>query len=300
MVIKLKKPSKPDTGFVDDHSAEMQARRDETFRTKVAVQQFLNHNGPLFRAYAKAGTAISEVIDGDVLRVHASNAMRLAVLIASEIEGKSPEDISAAEAKPFRAEAAEYVSSRWLRNKPVDVDKAAHEMAAAIKLADKTFDHDAFKDDKISDDASLMISSIAVAGSLSRMVDIYDFRLGKENAFGQIVNVLVQTASKMSVDVLPGAVSEADRRNLTQTLARNLCALMEACYERKAIEVAEYLENSKLNDNQKHDWLVANAPVNDVLNSFKEWATVFGAFALAASQGLKNQNSPNKDGVKPA
>jgi hypothetical protein len=54
-------------------------QRDERFRTKVAIQQFLNHNGPLFRAFAKSGTSISEVLDGDVLRVHASNANMLQI-----------------------------------------------------------------------------------------------------------------------------------------------------------------------------------------------------------------------------
>lgn len=272
-------------------------QREERFRTKVAIQQFLNHNGPLFRAFAKSGTSINEVLDGDVLRVHASNAMKLAVLISAEINNKSADEITAAEAKPFRTDAAEYVADRWLSKKPIDVDKSAKELASAINLADKSWDYDSYKDDKISDDASLMISAVSLAGSLSKLVDVYDFRLGKEHVLGKVVNYVVRTASKMSYDILPKEVSDADRRNVIQTLSRNLCSLMEACYERKAVEIASHLENSKMSEDQKSKWLIDVKPVDSVLNSFAEWATCFGAFALAASQGMKANNVPENENV---
>lgn len=280
----------------DDHSAEAdelyRTQRDEAFRAKVAIQQFLNHNGPLFKAFAKAGTSINDLIDGDVLRVHASDAMRLASMIASIVHKKPIEELTAADAKPFRTESAEYVASLWLSNKPINVEKAAKEMAAAINLADKSWDHDVYRDDKLSDDTSLMISAITLAGSLSRLVDVYDFRLGKELAYNQVGNAVVKTASKMASDLLQGTVTEADRRNLTQTLSRNLSALMEACYERKAIEVAEFLETSDMTETEKKRWLNDMRPVDDILKNFEEWSTCFGALALLASQNMKAQNSP--------
>jgi hypothetical protein len=101
----------------------------------------------------------------------------------------------------------------------------------------------------------------------------------------------------MSFDILPKEVSDADRRNVIQTLSRNLCSLMEACYERKAVETASYLENSKMSEDQKSKWLIDVKPVDSVLNSFAEWATCFGAFALAASQGMKANNVPENENV---
>lgn len=295
MTLRLPKSQSRDNGSGAEADMIYREQREERFRTKVAIQQFLNHNGPLFRAFAKAGTSINEVLDGDVLRIHASNAMKLAVLIAAEINKKSPEEVTAAEAKPFRTDAAEYVADLWLSNKPIDVEKSAKEMASAINLADKSWDFDSFKDDKMSDDASLMISAVSLAGSLSKLVDIYDFRLGKEKALGKVVNYVVRTASKMASDILPAEVRDADRRNVTQTLSRNLCSLMEACYERKAVEVATHLEGSKMTEAQKSKWLAETKPVDDILRSFSEWATCFGAFALAASQGMKSQDTPEKD-----
>lgn len=295
MAIKLRKPQVDEDSFSLGADHMYQLKRDEDFRTKVAVQQFLNHNGPLFHAFAKAGTSINEVINGDVLRVHALSAMKLAVSIAAEVHKKSPEDVTPGEAKPFRTNAAEYVANVWLQNKEVDIEKTAREMASAINLADKSWDYDVFRDDKLSDDASLMISAVSLAGSLSKVVDIYDFRLGKEVAFGKIVNYVVETASKMASDILPASVSAADKRNVIQTLSRNLCSLMEGCYEKKTIEVASYLEQSKMSDQEKTKWLKDTKPLDDVLKSFSEWATCFGAFALAASTGMRSQKENNKE-----
>lgn len=283
MALNLKKLNESDGLAEKRREAEKEAR-DRSFRQKIAIQQFMNHNGPLFRAFAKAGTSIDELVEGEIIRVPASQAMRLAVLVAAKLANKPPEDVTAAEAKPFRSEAAEWVATRWLEKKPVDVERAASEIASAVGLADGSWDYDAYKDDRISDDASLMITAAGVAGSLARQVEIYDFRAGKDAVLGRLVKTVVETATRSAVDMLSKEASVSDVRNLTQTLARNLSALMEACYERKAREVVGRLNGRP--EREKAAWFAAHSPLDDVMASFREWTLCLGGYAVAASREM--------------
>lgn len=260
------------------------AARDSAFRRKVAIQQFMNHNGPIFRAFAKAGTPVSEVAQGEALREPAEQAGRLAMLVASKVLGKPIDEVTAGEAKPFRHEAAELVAARWLQKRPLDVEREASEIAAAAGLADRSWDHDSFKDDRISDDVSLMITAASVAGSLARQVEIYDFRMGKERVLRALVEEVVRTASKQAAEMLPAEAGRGDVQNLTQTLARNLSALMEACYERKAREVVSRLNGRP--DPEKEAWLASSDPLDEVLKSFRDWALCFNGWALVAARGM--------------
>jgi len=261
-----------------------EAAREEAFRTKIAIQQFMNHNGAIFRAFARAGTPIEKMVEGEVLKEPAARAMKLAVLVASELSGKAPEDVTAAEAKPFRSEAAEWVATRWSAGKPLDVERAAKEIASAVRLADRTWDHDMYRDDRISDDASLMMTAASVAGSLARQVEVYDFRLGRDAALGKVVKAVVETASQSAAEMLAPDASPADKRNLTQTLARNLCSLMEACYERKAREVVSRLNGKP--EKEKLAWYSSHNPVDEILKDFRDWTVCFAAYAVAASRGM--------------
>lgn len=272
---------------------QQKVHREESFRKKVAIQQFMNHNGPLFRAFAKAGTSIEDMIAGEVLRAPASQAMRLAVLIASKVMDKPVETVTAADAKPFRSEAAEYVATRWSAKKSINVEQAANEIASAVTLADKTWDHDTYQDEKLSDDANLMISAVAIAGSLSRQVELYDFRRGKDEVLKCLVTRVVETASRTAHQMLPGSGKPDDIRNLTQTLARNLCSIMEACYEKKAREVVFALENKTEAEISK--WYAAHSPLDDILADFEEWTVCFGAYAIAASKEMKKEKLPTEN-----
>jgi len=261
------------------------ARREQTFRRKVSIQQFMNYNGPLFHAFAKSGVPVNEIVEGEVLRAPAQQAHRLAVLVAANLGGKSPDDVSASEARPFRSEASSIVATAWLEGKAVDVERMAAEMASAARLADRSWDHDPYKDEGISSDASLMMTAAGVAGTLARQVEIYDFREGKEAALGRLVKEVAETASQAAWDMLGKDGTGADVRNLTQTLARNLCSIMEACYERKAREVVSRLNG--LPEADKVAWYASHSPLDEVMASFRVWSNCLGGFAVVASQGME-------------
>lgn len=289
-MLQLKSKKKENERGVDPWM-EQKAHRDATFRKKIAIQQFMNHNGPLFRAFARAGTPIQDMIAGEVIRAPASHAMHLAVLIASKVMNKPVEAVTAADAKPFRSEASEYVATRWASRKPINVEQAANEIASAVNLADQSWDHDTYQDDQLSPDANLMISAVAIAGSLSRVAEGYLFRKTKDEVLKLLVTTVVETASRTSHQMLPGSVSVDDLRNLTQTLSRNLCSLMEACYEKKAREVSFMLE--KKADDEIRRWYASHSPLDDIIRDFEEWTVCFGAYAIAASKEMKRDTSPN-------
>jgi len=265
-------------------------RRDAAFRAKVTVQQFMNHNGPLFTAFARAGIPVTEVVEGEVLRQPASQAMRLAALVAAKMAGKEPSDVTAAETRPFRTAAASYVASRWLAGMDVEVERAASEMASAAQLADGSWDHDMFRDDSISDHASLMITAVNAAATLARAVEKYDFRAGRAAVMRRLVPAIAEAASRTAGEMLGKGASEADVRNVTQTAAKNLAAILEACYERKAREVVGHLNGRS--EQEKRAWYDANNPVDDVLSAFHEWTVCFGGFAVAATRDMSAARTP--------
>lgn len=271
--------------FSDLNRRTSEDDRDRTFRTKVAIQQFMNHNAPLFRALARGGVGIAAAVRGDVIREPAEQAGRLAMLVASKVTGKPIGEVTAADARPFRTEAAEWAAARWLDNRGYDLERAASEIAAAVRLADGGWDSDPWRDDRISDTASLMMTAAGVAGSLARQVEIYDFRAGREAALGRVVKEVVDSASKTAAEMLGPSAGPGDVRNLTQTLARNLSSLMEACYERKGRETVARLAG--MTEAEKAAWYRANSPIDEVAATFREWAVCFSAYAVAATRDLE-------------
>jgi len=287
MALNLKKLSNAE---VEHSDAEERAARNSAFRSKVAIQQFMNHNGPLFSAFAKAGIDVTEVIEGEVLKNPASEAMKLATLVASKVSGKPVAEITAADLRSYRSVASSYVAARWLAGRRVDVERASSEIAAAASLANNSWDHDAYRDDHISDNASLMITAANAAASLAGSVEKYDFRKGRIEVLGRLVSHTAVAAAKAARTMLGPQASESDLRNVTQTAARNFAAILESCYERKAREVVKLLTPMK--EDEKLAWYQRNDPVSDVLRSFEEWALCFSGFAVAASRdmaGLRNE-----------
>ena len=255
---------------------------DAVFRKKVAIQQFMNSYGPLFRAFATAGKTVSDVVEGEILKEHAELANRLARLIASKVHGKEAAAVSAADLRPFRTEAAEYVASRWVAGRKVDVAAAAAEISAAVDLVDRAWDHDMYRDDRITDDVSLMMSVVAIAGTLTRVVGIYDFRLGRSEVMLRLLTAVVEASVKTAQDMLKDVpATQGDRRNLTQTLARNFTALMEVCYERKAREVTSFLR--KRTNDEKRAFFSVRAPLDEAVADFKEWYVCISGWAMMAA-----------------
>ncbi|MBY3150987.1 hypothetical protein HFO56_00895 [Rhizobium laguerreae] len=263
------------------NSAPEVNERDETFRVKVSMQQFMNHNGPIFKAFAYKGIEVREVADGNALIAPTEAAANLTQLVTKAILDKRQSDLTAKDLSFFRTEAANWVSERWIRDEDYDIEKAAASIATAVLQAGKDWDHDPYKDDRISNDASLMMSAAGVTAKLMKQVEVYDFRLGRNEVLKTLLDAVIGTAVQVSSDMLPRAASKYDTANLIQTVSRNFASIMEAIYERKARDVVGLLQGRKTE--QRTAWLDANRPLDTIVAEFHEWALCFVGFAVATS-----------------
>lgn len=280
-------------GKATEQRAAQREAENDAFRKKVAIQQFMNHTGPLFRALARKGEDVTSVIEGDVLAEPAGLANRLAMAIAARVHGKELKDLSAADVKPFRTEAAEFVAARWMTGHAIDVEAAAAAITRAVNLADRTWDHDIYADEGLSDDASLMMTVVNMTGSLSRQVEVYSFRLTPSEALSRLLQTIVSTSLKTARDMLKDtAARPADERNLTQTLARNFTALMEVCYDRKAREVVKLLADKS--KDEKTAFYATRSPIDEVIADFNAWYVCFSGWALMAAREMASTTDPDR------
>lgn len=257
--------------------------REDTFRVKVSMQQFMNHNGPIFRAFAYKGIEVREVADGNALIGPTEAAATLTHLVTKAILDRRQADVTAKDLSFFRTEAANWVSERWIRDEDYDIEAAANSIASAVLKAGKDWDHDPYKDDRISNDASLMMSAAGVTAKLMKQVEVYDFRIGRNEVLKTLLDAVIGTAVQVSADMLPNA-SKGDVANLIQTVSRNFASIMEAIYERKSRDVVALLKGRKTE--QRTAWLDANRPLDSIVDEFREWALCFVGFAVATSSRI--------------
>jgi len=272
-------------------------REEAAFRTKVALQQFMNLNGPLFAALARTRATVNDVVGGDLLKLVASQAMRLAALVAAKTTGKDIKEVTAADLRPFRSAAASYVASCWQSNRPLNVERAAAEIVGALDLADKSWDHDPYLDDRMSNHASLMITAANAATTLASSVEKYDFRMGRAEVLSRLVAATAEAAARTAREMLGDNASDSDLRNVTQTAARNFASIMESCYERKARDVVNRLKS--LPEEEKIAWYASHDPLGEVLAAFREWTLCLGGFAIAATREMAGRKDDLSSGSSP-
>lgn len=246
-----------------------QENRDEAFRQRVAIQQFMNSNGPIFRAFANRGVLASDFMRTGVLDALIANAVTLATATAARLYQIEMTEVTAQQARPFRVSAAEWVAAHWTGGKKLDVDLAAEQIAAAASLADEKWDHDVFRDTGVSNEGSRQATAAAVAGNLFESVTAYSFRLDPKVVVFTIVNAVVTEASKSAHNMLPNG-SDADVTNLMQTIARNLSNLMQACYNQTARAVVKDLYRKP--EQEKIAYLEERKPFDAVMSNFYNWA----------------------------
>lgn len=261
--------------------------REEVFRVKVSMQQFMNHNGPIFKAFAYKGIHVREVADGDALLGPTEAASTLTKLVAAAVLKDKGNEITARDLSFFRAEAANWVAERWMREEDYAVETAARDIAKAVLTAGADWNHEPFKDDRISNDASLMMSAAGITTKLMAQVGVYDFRIGRNEVLKTLLDSVVRTSLEAVQGMLPKSASKGDVVNLVQTVSRNFAGIMEAIYERKVREVVEFLKDKETAEITR--WLNKNRPLDTIVDEFKDWALCFVGFAVATSSMISMQ-----------
>lgn len=262
--------------------AEDTAKRDNAFQMRVAQQQFMNNNAPLFQALARRGGK-PEVTDATLSEL-ASASNRLAAAVAGKVLGKAGADLDVLEIKPFRMASAAFVAARHEAGHAVDVDRDAAAIADAVALANPAWDVNTFDAMHVSADASVTMTAAAVAAGLTQQAMIYDFRRERAALVGRLTAVVIETALSAAKDMLAPEASADDRRTLIQSLAKHLSGMMESCFERQARDTVARL--GRLDESDRREFYKTNDPVRDIEKSFKEWSECFGGFALAASREM--------------
>jgi hypothetical protein len=275
-------------GAEEDRKREL---RDNVFRQKVALQQFMNHNVPLFRAFANKGVRTKDILKGEVLQQLVTSAIKLATQTAANIHQCDPNEIDAAQARPFRYPAAQWVAAHWTTGKLLDIQEAASQIAGVAVLADHKWAHDPYKDGpKMSANTSIVITAANVASTLFDSVKNYDFRLGTEKVFEVLIEAVITQAEKNAPAMLPAAATQDDVHNLTQTLANNMATLMQACYDQKAREVLKAIRGKP--ETYRLDYLAKTKPLDAICNNFREWATCVSGMSILSAKRL-NEVKPD-------
>jgi hypothetical protein len=258
--------------------------RDDAFKIRVAQQQFMNHHGPLFAAAARRSASPEGAVGGDVLAKPAEDSKKLAVAIAAKLLGKPESEVVAADARPYRQDAAAFVASMWSSGADCDIDAAAAAIAGAVRHADAGLDANPFDSLRITGDASLAMTAAGVAAQVLKQVMVYDFRQERGSLMGRLVSAVTGTAAAATRDMLHADATDDDRRTLLQTVARQLSAIMESCYERKSREVVAAL--APLGEAERLGFYRDRDPVAEILESFRDWSVCFAGFAVAAAREM--------------
>lgn len=258
------------------------------------MQQFLNHNAAIFSALAKSGQRVDSALDGDILKQPVTDAHMLAREVAALVLSKDLNQVTAADAKPFRATAAEIVSDAYYRGNRIDIKAAAANIATVCEMADFTWDHDLYKDDGVRHATSVKMSAASIAASLIEVVSVYDFRLGREEVLGHLMKAVVDASANAADAMLSSDATAGEVSNLTQTLSRTMTGIMSSCYERKARAVVSLLE--KAPEQAKRRWLEDNNPLGEVLAEFSSWSKCMCGFAIASASEISKPQKESSRG----
>lgn len=256
------------------------------FKFRVAAQQFMNENGPLFAAFARAADAPNGLIDHGSLAKAVAASTELAIAVARRFTGKA--EPGPQEVRPFRHAAAEIVALAWKEKGLVgfDVERIAAEHAEAFDIVDEELDRATFKDLDLSDEASLAITSASVTLALMRPVMVYDFRRDRRELVSGMASAVMALAAEAASQVLPDNCRSDDRRTVLQTSANRLADIMAAVYDRKARQVVAHI--GALDETEKEAFARRYDPLPEVTRTFREWGVVFAATTLAFARGAVN------------
>lgn len=255
------------------------AQREERFRYRLAAQQFLKHQAPLFRVMLAKGRKPEEIGASREFADMTIRARELAMVIARSLFPDLEAAALPEAARHFRVEAAEAVAMAWADGRDLDIDFAAETIADAVRQAHIVFDGEAMRWRDISEAGSISLSAAASSALLLRSVMLYDFRLGRDNALSRLSTLLVETTSENVRAILPGDASFEDRRSVFQSVMRENGQILAGIYESISRRTVAALAGQPEADRQS--WLLRERPLDAIEVEFRAAAD---ALSLAAAR----------------
>ena len=274
------------------------AQREERFRYRLAAQQFLKHQAPLFRVMLSKGRRPEEIGTSREFADMTLRARELATIIARSLFPDLEEAALPEAARHFRVEAAEAVAMAWADGRDLDVEFAAETIVDAVRQAHIVFDGEAMRWRDISEAGSISLSAAASSALLLRSVMLYDFRLGRDNALSRLSALLVETTSENVRAILPGDASSEDRRSVFQSVMRENGQILAGIYESVSRRTVAALAGQPEADRQS--WLLRERPLDAIDAEFRAAADALsfaaariGKLSLDALKATETQNAPS-------
>lgn len=249
------------------------------FRMRVAAQQFLNENGPIFAALAKTSDAPGPLIERGGLAQAIQTATDLATDVARRFVGRS--DPTPAEIRPFRHAAAQVVAAAWQGPglSSIDAVAVAEQHSAAFHIVDEDLDRSPFKAAGLSDEASLRMTAYSVSLALMAPVMTYDFRRDRSVLVSSMATAVMDMAAEAIAQVVPENGRPDERRSVLQTAANRLAEIMVSVYDRKARQAVAHIGD--MPEAEREAFARRYDPMPEVTRTFREWGVVFAATSLA-------------------
>lgn len=249
------------------------------FRMRVAAQQFMNENGPLFAALARTSDAPGPLLDRGSLAQAIQAATELSAAVARRFVGKA--DPLPAEIRPFRHAAAQVVAAAWQGTgiRKLDVASIVEQHAAAFHIVDEDLDRSQFREAGLSDEASLRMTAYSVSLALMAPVMTYDFRRDRSTLVSSMATAVMDMAAEAMAQVVPENARPDERRSVLQTAANRLAEIMVSVYDRKARQAVAHLGG--MPEAEREAFARRYDPMPEVGRAFREWGVVFAATSLA-------------------
>jgi len=284
---------------LNEQSKAAQKRQEESdkrgnvaFRSRLAAQQFLKHHAPLLIPYIRNGGHPGRIAAPGVFEEKARQARHLAVAIAAKVLNKKDTEVTMAEARNFRVEAAEIIAEAWDGQIDIDLDLIATEIANAVSSADEVYDAETIKWASISGRGSASLTAAVAAASLSMVIELYNFRLGQSLVLTTLTSALME-ATRLGVERMttPDSTDE-DRRSLSQTLMRTNSQILRTIYEAAAREALSELYEAT--EDEKKLWLRKNRPLETIIAKFQNWSHEICSVAAGAARETIANTKPSQ------
>jgi len=244
--------------------------RDTAFRQRVSAQQHIKFQAPLMRAMVRMTGVVERAYEPGELARRVEMTFELARVIAGRVSGKPISQVTAEDARHYRADSAEAVARAWTSGTELDMESIAGELAEAVRVADVVFEADVMPWRKMSTAGRLAQTIVPAAMRMRKEVELYDFRLGVPVVLARLAGACAEAADEAVVELLPEGSTYADRTSLYQSLLREFAHDLRMIYGAQARRTVAHLRHMPAADGAAY--LREVDPFGECLEHFRHFA----------------------------
>ena len=259
---------------------------------RISHQQFLNVNLPFFMAAITRNADEDVEVVAEAMRSAVEDAVDVTARIVCAIQGeeKAPRAKDLRLIRPF---VVEFMSEASTRGLLVDPARLSQLVSTVVDLVDPDRDADPYAGEPYRIEHAVRMSAAAAAVKLAEVVSKYAFRRKSSDVIGELLDAVMRAAEKTQDVLLPADTSDEDRASMRQSLVRHYSLLAASIYETEAKRVVQAL--LPLGEARRRSFFASTDPVQHVIRTFDERASVVGAYAQIAARGIFGDWSPTAE-----